>query len=112
MELYKIIIHDRNYSSWSFIDERTFYETRISHDNKLHQINPVIKKLFTKDVFLYNKETNQLEITYSHVRTGISIAGILMLEYNKTFGRTQNKKRLLYKCIPDDKQLPAFLIPY
>ena len=35
-----------------------------------------------------------------------------MLENNKTFGRTPNKKRLLYKCIPDDTHLPAFLIPY
>ena len=37
---------------------------------------------------------------------------MLILEKNKTYGRTDNKKRLLYKCIPDDKRLPAFLIPY
>ena len=24
----------------------------------------------------------------------------------------EKKKRLLYKCIPDDKYLPAFLVPY
>jgi exoribonuclease R len=94
------------------VDEKTFYETPITVENRLEQVNPVIKKLFTKDVFLYNKETNDVVIKYSHIRTGVSIAGILMLENNKTFGRTKNKKRLLYKCIPDDKQLPAFLIPY
>ena len=35
-----------------------------------------------------------------------------MLEQNKTYGRNETKKRLLYKCIPDDKHLPAFLVPY
>jgi exoribonuclease R len=40
------------------------------------------------------------------------LAGILLLENNKTYGRTENKKRFLYKCIPDDKRLPAFLVPY
>jgi exoribonuclease R len=34
------------------------------------------------------------------------------LENNKTFGRTENKKRLLYKCVPDDSRLPPFLVPY
>ena len=41
-----------------------------------------------------------------------AIPGILYLEGNKTFGRTQNKKRLLYKCIPHDKMHPTIFIPY
>lgn len=40
-----------------------------------------------------------------------TIPGILILENNKTYGRTENK-RLLYKCIPNNKRLPAFLVPY
>jgi len=40
------------------------------------------------------------------------IPGILVLSGNKTFGRTPNKKRLYYKCIPYDKCLPVFLVPY
>jgi exoribonuclease R len=40
------------------------------------------------------------------------IAGILILEKNKTYGRTPNKKRLYYVCIPFQKHLPHFLVPY
>lgn len=39
-------------------------------------------------------------------------AGILYLQGNKTFGRTLNKKRLLYKCIPNDNSYPILFIPY
>jgi exoribonuclease R len=40
------------------------------------------------------------------------VPGILILDDNKTYGRTENKKRLLYRCIPDDRDLPAYLVPY
>jgi len=126
MTKYKIMIHDRNYSEFSFVNDDTNED--INDASQLQIINPIKMKLFTKDVFeiqnntkdvfeIQNNTKNDFEIqniniTYSHVRTGISIAGILMLENNKTFGRTPNKKRLLYKCIPDDTHLPAFLIPY
>ena len=45
------------------------------------------------------------------------LTGVLLLENNKTYGRTPNKKRLLYKCIPDkytsnNKIIHPFLIPY
>ena len=113
MTKYKIMIHDRNYSDFSFVNDDTNEDI---HDaSQLQIINPIKMKLFTKDVFTIFDNSNidnNIKITYSHVRTGILIAGILMLENNKTFGRSPNKKRLLYKCIPDDTHLPAFLIPY
>jgi len=37
-------------------------------------------------------------------------AGILCL--GRTYGRTENGKKLLYKCIPDDVNLPHTLVPY
>ena len=40
------------------------------------------------------------------------IPGVLILENNRTYGRTANKKRLLYKCVPNNRQLPSFLVPY
>jgi len=43
---------------------------------------------------------------------GQNIPGILIISDGKTYGRTENKKRLLYKCIPNDRTLPAFLVPY
>jgi HAMP domain-containing protein/tetratricopeptide (TPR) repeat protein len=110
MVKYKIFINDRNYSDFSFVDDDTNENVLINSENDLINVNPIGNKMFTKDVFLY--ENNVVTPIFSHIRTGISIAGILMLENNRTFGRSKNKKRPLYKCIPDDSHLPAFLIPY
>jgi len=103
---YKILIQDRNYSSWSITNSETNVFENIEH------FNPLSHKLFSKDIFHYTMENNNIDLVYSQVRYGTHYAGVLMLENNKTFGRTENKKRLLYKCIPDDKSLPAFLVPY
>ena len=104
---YQITIHDRGYSKWTFISEED--GTVVEHP----KIHPVSKKLFSKDIFMYDPtEEDFVCVIYSPVRNGISIPGILILENNKTYGRTSSKKRLLYKCIPNDSQLPAFLIPY
>jgi exoribonuclease R len=110
MTNYKIMIHDKNYSDFSFVNDDTNEDVIASEENQLVKVDPIKQKLFSKDVISF--ENNEPIITYSHVRSCIPLAGILMLENNKTFGRTPNKKRLLYKCIPDDKHLPAFLIPY
>lgn len=104
----KIIIHDREYSSWSISADDSFREIIIENS----EFHPAKSKLFTKDVFLYDTSTNSVSLKYSQIRSGTPIAGILLLSQNKTFGRTKNKKRLLYKCIPDDSKIPAFLIPY
>ncbi len=106
---YKIYINDRNYSSWEVYD--TDVLTKIS----TIEINPIDSKLFSNDVFEIN--ANSVKIIHSSVRCGTSIPGVLMIEGNKTYGRQLNLKKgttgkLLYKCIPDDKRLPAFLIPY
>jgi len=37
-------------------------------------------------------------------------AGILCI--SRTYGRTENGKKLLYKCVPDDRNLPHLLVPY
>jgi len=109
LQKYQILINDRNYSSFSFVD----YDTNEIIPNQEIKTNPIENKMFNKDIFTYNtKNTNDIIITKSDIRNGISIPGVLLLENNKTFGRTKNKKRLLYKCIPDDKHLPIFLIPY
>jgi len=93
-----------------------YYETNIEiKDIEIaSKTDPAKYKLFTKDIItIENNETEiKIHIIASPVRNCEYIAGILLLENNKTFGRTENKKRLLYKCIPDDKHLPAFLVPY
>jgi exoribonuclease R len=113
----KIRIHitDRNYSGWQFLDIETNQEISTEDIPLLTKINPVDEKLFSRDVFtLSSIVENSVKLTRlcSPTRTTPSIAGVLMLENNKTFGRTENKKRLLYKCIPDDKHMPSFLVPY
>jgi len=113
----KIRIHitDRNYSGWQFLDIETNQEISTEDIPRLTKINPVDEKLFSRDVFtLSTTPENAVKLTRlcSPTRTTPSIAGVLMLENNKTFGRTENKKRLLYKCIPDDKHMPSFLVPY
>jgi exoribonuclease R len=95
-----ITVNDRLYNSYSF-------------DNvKANVINPIESKLFNQDSFLFDQESRQITNLVSPTRTCQYMTGILILEDNKTFGRTKNKKRLLYKCVPDDKYLPNFLVPY
>lgn len=102
MKLWKIHIDDINYMSWKISDVEKKEDINLSS-----QINPYNKKLFNGDIINENGD-----LIHSTIRECPTLAGILMLENSKTYGRTENKKRLLYKCIPDDKRLPAFLIPY
>ena len=117
---YKLFIHDREYTNWSYINEETFQQEQ---ENPFPQVNPITYKWFNKDIILYDPQQQQqqqqqepsITTTYSYIRNVKEIAGILVLENNKTYGREHTKKsnkKLLYKCIPDDKHLPIFLIPY
>ena len=109
---YKILIENRQYTSWTFLDPST--NMKIVDVPDLQRINPIEHKLFSRDVFTMSTTNDQpkLELINSFISSSPYFAGILQLENNKTFGRTANHKRLLYKCVPDDKHLPTFLIPY
>jgi len=116
MKQFKIIIENRNYSCWHFVDPYTNIKINIETEcPELLQLNPIDYKLFSRDIFTYTYNDNgkfNIELVNQYLKHNLIIAGVLQLENNKTFGRTSNKKRLLYKCIPDDKHLPSFLIPY
>jgi len=116
MKQIKIIIENRNYTSWHFVDPYTNIKINIENEiPELLQLNPIDSKLFSRDIFTYHCDDNgkvKIELINQYLKSTLVIAGVLQLENNKTFGRTINKKRLLYKCIPDDKHLPSFLIPY
>ena len=105
---YRIMITDRNYSEWYFADPDKYIRTIIPNTES---IQPLEQKWFTRDLIRIDENGN-CTLVYSPIRNQCTIAGVLILEKNKTFGRTANKKRLLYKCIPDDKRLPAFLLAY
>jgi len=104
-KIIRIVINDKNYTSWHYQDVYTNAEIETEI-----KINPIEEKLFSMD--LIECTESEVKIKHSPIRTTETIAGILQLETNKTYGRTENKKRLLYKCIPNDKYLPAFLVPY
>ena len=111
----KLYINDRTYTQWSFTDNDTNKDVPVEFCTSLQYIDPVVQKLFCKDVIeIIHGEGHEPRINFvhSHVKTCDYIAGVLVLEGNKTFGRTENKKRLLYKCVPDDHRLPIFLVPY
>jgi len=106
----RIMIVDRKYSSWTFHDIDTTNEAVLEKPPKFQAAD---QKLFSKDVIEISEDGLTATIMNSQVRSPHSIyAGVLQLDSNKTYGRTENKKRLLYKCIPDDVHLPAFLVPY
>lgn len=105
MTTYKILINDKNYESWNFIDPLT---SNNIENEQLTSINPLKSKMFTRDYFTIIE--NNVVITNSFIRNQCDIPGILILENNKSYGRSG--KRLLYKCIPDDIRLPVFLVPY
>uniref|UniRef100_A0A6C0JXY8 RNB domain-containing protein n=1 Tax=viral metagenome TaxID=1070528 RepID=A0A6C0JXY8_9ZZZZ len=100
--IYKVHVNDRAYTSWIFLTVLEFKEI------ELKEINPADQKLFTNDIFTIEPE---FKILHSGVRTSNNIPGVLILKGNKTYGRGENGK-LLYKCIPDDRRLPTFLISY
>ena len=107
----KIIITDRAYNDWYFVNIDDNKEVPKDTYPILSKINPLEHKLFSRDIIKID-ENASINIVHSYIKSSNSFAGVLILEGNKTYGRTSNKKRLLYKCIPDDTHLPAFLIPY
>ena len=107
----RIRILDRNYASWCFYEVEERNEINIEEFPLLKKVNPLLSKIFTDDVINIDnlEKDNTVNIVNSVIRSNKQLAGVLHIENNKTFGRTENKKRLLYKCIPDDKHLPSFL---
>ena len=105
--IYKILIDNRNYHSWSIVNATTMEPFDIP-------VVPSKNKLFTNDIFTY--KDNVIEMVHSSIRFIDNIPAVLILADGKTYGRNvkQNgdKGKRLYKCIPDDNRLPCFLIPY
>lgn len=66
-------------------------------------------KLLDKDIF-DTKEDGSVEIIRSVYREAKSLCGILILQKNLLFGK--KKRKYIYQCIPDEKFLPSFLVPF
>ena len=104
---YRVLIQDREYTAWSFIDAETNTPKPLTESESL--VNPSTLKLFSEDVI--DLSTPIPVVLHSPTRCNL-IPGIIVLDGNQTYGRSSNQKRLLYKCIPDSPNLPSFLVPY
>lgn len=107
-----VFVNDREYTSWHIQDEagNIVITNHTSREEVEIYIHPLDNRMFHGDIISVNdKQLTQVE---SKIRTEKYITGVLLLENNKTYGRTETKKKLLYRCIPDNKRLPTFLIPY
>ena len=100
---YKITINNRSYTDYTIYDSSSLIE------KKNIDVDPIKFKMFNGDVFIFNFTEPYYHVVYSGIRTVSYISGILICQ-NQTYGRIKNK--FYYKCIPDDKRLPHFLVPY
>jgi len=99
---YQIEIKDRAYNSWKIFQNKEEVEL---------EINPSSEKVFHLDIFTFSNE-NKIQVSNSPTRSAIHIPGVLVLNTGKTYGRKTEKGKLLYKVLPNDTHLPAFLVPY
>ena len=102
-----IHVHNRDYSDYEFFTNDQNKQT----DKVELDIDPIEHCLFHGDIFTLDDQ-RCVCIQESVVRSKKNLPGVLVLQNNRTYGRTSNKKRLLYKCIPYDTNLPEFLVPY
>ena len=100
---YSIFINNKGYTEYDIIDKDTQQPVEIN-------LNPLELKLLNNDIFEYNIETNTVTVIHSIIQKTEYIPGILILDGHRTYGKKKGK--FLYKCIPNDKHLPTFLVPY
>ena len=101
---YRILIENCDYSNWKFHDSET---NIVIENDQLSKIDPVKLRLFSNDII-----DHKGNIICSNIRSFPTLAGTIILDKNRTYGRTPNSKKLYYKCIPDDYRLPPFMLPY
>ena len=102
-QMYQIHVKGHDYREIMLHDSKTFKPISINKG-----FDAVRHKLFHQDIFQCAADV--VNIVHSSIRKRASIPGVLILQGNRMYGR--HKKKRLYKCIPDDRRLPIFLIPY
>lgn len=103
---YKIAIRNREYTEWTCFDSMKLSEVEIPFE-----FSPSREKLFNQDMFDINEETKEIMVKHSSTRSMKGIPGVLLISKKRAFGKYKGKKNL-YQCVPDDKRLPIFLVPY
>ena len=80
-------------------------------ENTWNNLRKKIFWIFTSLKEVKNWFINNIIIKESDFRENQFHCGVLILQGNKTFGKAK-KGKMFYKCIPYEKELPIFLIPY
>ena len=122
---YTLVVFNRDYTYWDWQKRAEPFQTRpqaVSPPTTelwsdpsldtglkglcplLYNISPIKNKLFHGD-----RVDEAGKLISSPYRETTEIGGILLIA-EKTYGRVKDK--LLYKCIPYEKNLPSFLVPY
>ena len=102
-DILRISVEDRLYRNYQVSNAKNSEPVDFDYD-------PVKGKLFNQDIFKINLYGN-IEIVHSSLRSMPSIPAILVVEGNRIYGKSNNN-RPLYRCIPDDRRMPEFLVPY
>ncbi len=107
---YQVEILDRNYSSYRFVGLDDL--SRDNNNKCNNKICPYKARLFHGDIIEIPNagDEDKFYMIPSPLRSTKNIPGLLQLSTGKTFGR-EGKKQLV-KCIPNDRHLPIFLVPY
>jgi exoribonuclease R len=102
MKNYKLSVCDREYKEWCICDSDTHEDV-----TAMSEFEPFNHTLFHGDVF--NVVNDNIDLVHSLVRNSAQIPAVLHLS-GSIYGKYKNK--YIYKCIPDNKHLPIFLVPY
>jgi len=110
----KLLLESNAYDTWTWVTTDTRRTLCVEEDPWLSCVTRefiMSKKLFNHDIvtFTVNTKLEHFELTHSIVRRSATLVGVLLM--GKTHGR-YNRKKFWYRCVPNDKRLPSFMIPY
>ena len=104
----KFRVSDRHYKEYSFVCSKNLAPSDVS----ISRETVVKSKLFNQDIFNYDATNNSCTICHSSVRSMPVIPAVLVLEGRRTYGNWKKGRKKLYQCVPDDRRMPIFLVPY
>jgi len=101
---YKVKIEDSKYTQYEYLDAKT-----LKKSEKDFTKSPAEMKLFNQDII-----DEDYNVLHSSVRSMKFIPGVLVCD-GVTYGRSGGSitsPYFWYRCIPDDKRLPEFLVSF
>lgn len=111
----KLLLDNNRYESWTWVTTDTRRTLNYDQDPWIQHVTRdelLEKKILNHDIVEFHisseLELVKFVIVHSIVRQTATLAGILLLQGNKTYGKTKNK--YWYRCVLNDKRLPSFLI--